>query len=337
MKAFVIHKPFEADVREVEIPSPLEDEVLVKVKAAGFCGTDVHTFRGEHPTEYPIIPGHEFSGVIVKCGSAVSHFQVGDRVIADPNIFCENCPACKANHQIHCQHIRVIGNTRNGAFAEYVTVPERCLFSAEGIDFLQGAMAEPLACCINSHNKYEISIGSRVLVLGAGTIGLMQLMLSKRRGAADITVIDRKPNQLEMAKKLGASRVLISDDAVEQNLRNIHPEGYDVIIEATGVPKVGEMGVRLLANCGTFVAFGACAPNSSITVNPFDIYYKDLKIIGSYALQKTMGQSIAMLGEGGLDLRPLIGQVISLDEMPKVFDDFVNGRTQNKIIVSFED
>lgn len=337
MKAFVINKPFDAGVYEVEKPIPARDEVLIKVKAAGFCGTDIHTYKGEHPTTYPIIPGHEFSGVIAGCGEDVTQFKVGDPVIADPNIFCENCAACKANHQIHCENIKVIGNTRNGAFAEYVTVPERCVFHADGLDLIQGSMAEPLACCINSCNKYQIKVGAHVLILGAGTIGLMQVMLAKRRGAADITVIDVKPGQLEMAAKLGAKYTILSDKDVESKLRELRPKGYDVIVDATGVPFVVEMGIRLLADNGTFVAFGVCAPDAEIKVNPFDIYYRDLKIIGSYALEKTLGQSVAMLGDGGLDLEPLIGQVIPLEDMPRVFDDFVHGRTNNKIIVAFDD
>lgn len=337
MKAFRINKPFDSGIYDVPRPIPCADEILIKVKAAGFCGTDIHTYKGEHPTVYPIIPGHEFSGVVVECGEAATHFKVGDKVIADPNIFCENCEDCKSNHQIHCKNIRVIGNTRNGAFAEYVTVPERCVFMAGGIDLLQGAMAEPLSCCINSQNKYEIRIGSRVLILGAGTIGLMQLMLCKKRGAASITIIDMKQSQLDMAKELGADTIVLSNGNVESRLNDLNPDGYDIIIDATGVPQIVEMGIRLLNHNGTFIVFGACAPNSKISINPFDVYYKDLKIIGSYALEKTMGQAIRMMGEGGLNLNPLIGQVISIDDMPRVFDDFVNGKTHNKIIVVFED
>lgn len=337
MKAFVIHKPFDAGVQEVEKPAPRADEVLIKVKAAGFCGTDIHTFKGEHPTKYPVIPGHEFSGTVAECGAQVTRFKAGDPVVVDPNIFCENCAACKANHPIHCENIQVIGNTRNGAFAEYVSVPERCVFHAGGMDLMQGAMAEPLSCCINSHNKYDIRIGSRVLILGAGTIGLMQLMLTKRRGASDITVVDIKEEQLAMAQKLGADCVIRSDADVEKKLRERHAKGFDIVIDATGVPKVVEMGIRLVAETGTFVAFGACPPDSQIVVNPFDIYYKDLRIIGSYALEKTMGQALRMLDEGGLDLRPLMGKVIPLDDMPGVFDDFVHGRTQGKILVCFDE
>lgn len=337
MKAFRINNPYDAGICEIPIPVPAADEVLIKVKAAGFCGTDIHTYKGEHPTQYPIVPGHEFSGTIAGIGADVNNFKVGDNVIADPNVFCENCDSCKSNHQIHCQNIKVIGNTRDGAFAEYVTVPERCVFNAGNIDLLQGALAEPLSCCINSHNKIEIKFGSKVLILGAETIGLMQMLLCKRRGASSITIIDTKQSQIDMAKKLGADNALISDSGIENKLKELSNDGYDIIIDATGVPKVVEMGIRLLATNGTFISFGACTPDSQITVNPFDIYYKDLKIIGSYALQKTLGQAIKMMDEGGLDLKPLIGKTISIDEMPKVFDDFVNGKTNNKIIVTFED
>ncbi|MDD3174519.1 MAG: alcohol dehydrogenase catalytic domain-containing protein, partial [Herbinix sp.] len=221
MKAFIIQEPFKADVFEVEKPVPKDDEVLIKVVAAGFCGTDIHTFKGEHVTNYPIIPGHEFSGVVEQVGKNVKSFKEGDPVIADPNVFCENCFYCKQNKQIHCEHIEVIGNTRNGAFAEYVTVPERCVFQAGNLDLVQGAMAEPLACVINSHNKVTIPVGAKVLITGAGTIGLMQLIISKRRGASSITIIDIKLDQLELAKTLGADNIILSDSNVEKELRKI--------------------------------------------------------------------------------------------------------------------
>lgn len=335
MKAFVISNPFEAGVVEVEKPVPKEDEVLIKVAAAGFCGTDIHTFKGEHVTNYPIIPGHEFSGTVVETGEKITQFKPGDRVIADPNVFCENCYSCKQNKQIHCENIQVIGNTRNGAFAEYVTVPERCVFPAGEMDLITGSMAEPLACVINSHNKAAIPVGANVLICGAGTIGLMQLLMAKRRGAATVTVIDIKEPQLEKARELGADHGIMSDANVEDTLRKLYPRGFDFIIEATGVPKVCEMAVKLLADTGTYVAFGVCPTDSEIRVNPFEIYYRDLKIIGSYALEKTMPQAISMLN-GGLDLKPLIGKVISIEEMPEVFADFVAGKTSNKIIVKFD-
>ncbi len=273
--------------------------------------------------------------MIEDIGSAVKGFKPGDAVIADPNVFCENCHFCKQNQQIHCENIEVIGNTRNGAFAEYVTVPERCVFHADGIDFIEGAMAEPLACVINAHNKAAIPVGANVLICGAGAIGLMHVLMSKRRGAGRIVVIDLKPSQLEMAKELGADDVLISDANIAATLKNRYPRGFEFVIEATGVPKVAQTAIPLLANTGTYIAFGACPVNSAITINPFDLYYRDLRLIGSYALQKTMPQAIAML-KGGINLKPLVGRTVSLTEMPEAFADFCAGRAVNKTIVTFD-
>ena len=333
MKAFIIKEPFKAGVFEVKKPVPKANEVLIKVAAAGFCGTDIHTFKGEHVTNYPIIPGHEFSGIIEEIGSDITKFKVGDHVVADPNVFCESCYYCKQNMQIHCEDIEVIGNTRNGAFAEYVTVPERCVFQIGNLDLIEASMAEPLACVINSHNKVTIQVGSKVLITGAGTIGLMQLQMAQKRGASMVVMVDIKQEQLNMAKKLGADYALLSGNDIEEKLREIAPRGYDTVIDATGVPSVVEMGIKRLANRGSFIAFGVCPTDSSIKVNPFDIYYRDLKVIGSYALEKTMPQSIAMLENAKLNLRPLISEVISLDEMPEKFNEFVQGKTQGKIIV----
>lgn len=335
MKAFVIRNPNQAEIMEVPKPEPLADEVLIRVRASGFCGTDVHTFKGEHPSKYPLIPGHEFSGVIEKVGAAVTRFKAGEPVVADPNVFCESCRYCKQNKQIHCESLQVIGNTRSGAFAEYVTAPERCVFSAEGLDLVQGSMAEPLGCVINSHNKVTIPVGGSVLIYGAGTIGLMHLLLAKRRGASSITVVDIKPAQLEIAASLGADRTITAGAEAGAALDGNHPDGFSVVIDATGVPTVVEEAIRRVAVTGTFLAFGACPTESSIRINPFELYYRDLNLVGSYALQKTMPQSIAMLREGGLDLRPLIGEVISLEEMPERFAAFVAGKTNNKIIVEF--
>lgn len=335
MKAFVILKPNEFKIMEVEKPRPKNDEVLVKVSASGFCGTDVHTFKGEHPAVYPIIPGHEFAGTVEETGPLAHAFKHGDSVIADPNIFCENCYYCKQNKQIHCENIKVIGNTAHGAFAEYVIVPERCLFNADNIDPIEGAMAEPLACVINAHNKAPIPLGGSVLIFGAGTIGLMHLIISLRAGASSVTIVDIKPDQLKLAKTLGADHALVSDEKLEHTLKQLQPRGYSYVIDATGVAKVVEFAITHLANTGTFIAFGACPKESHITLNPFDLYYRDWKLIGSYALEKTMPQSITMLSEGKLNLSPLVGKIITLEEMPDAFAAFCDGKTNNKIIVKF--
>ena len=257
-------------------------------------------------------------------------------MICNPNIFCENCNACKSNHQIHCENIKVIGNTQDGAFAEYVRVPEQCAFHSDDIDFVLDSMAEPLGCVINAHNKFQMPIGSDVLIFGAGTIGLMHLMLSNRRGEDCAIMVDVKPQQLKLAKQLGASDVLLSTSNLIGKLREIAPAGFQVIIDATGVPKVVEQAITLLSDSGIFIGFGACPVKSSISINPFDLYYHDWKLIGSYALEKTLPQALAIISSGKLDLLPLVCEQISLDEMPGKFKDFVSGLTNNKIIVCFD-
>ncbi len=334
MKAFVITEPNHAALMDIPRPVPAADEVLIRVSASGFCGTDIHTCRGEHPSTYPLVPGHEFSGVVEEAGAAVTQFKPGDPVVADPNIFCESCHFCKQNKQIHCENIQVIGNTRNGAFAEYVTAPERCVFSATGLDPVQAAMAEPLGCVVNAHNKVSIPLGGNVAVFGAGTIGLMHLMIAKRRGAANVAVVDLKEEQLRTAEKLGADKTYLSDACIVAKLRSDFPRGFDVVIDATGSPAVVERAIPLTAVTGTFLAFGACPAESSARINPFDLYYKDWKLVGSYALEKTLGQSLALI-RGGLDLGILIGKTISLGDMPRWFEDFCSGKTSNKIIVTF--
>lgn len=337
MKALYIERENVITLKDLPKPEPKADELLIKVAASGFCGSDIHIYKGGHVQKYPVVPGHEFSGVVEAVGAEVKNFKPGDRVAADPNIFCENCDACKQNHQIHCKNLSVLGSLRDGALAEYVTVPERCAFDIGDLDFVSASMAEPLGCVINSHNKYEIPIGATVLIQGAGTIGLMQMLLSKRRGAALVVMTDIKDAQLEKAKEVGADIVLKSGPDVEEKLRQIASEGFDVVIDCTGVPKCVEQGIKLVKYAGKMIVFGACPVGSKATIDPFDIYFRDIQIIGSYALEKTLGQSIAMLKSGALNLKPLVGKVFPIDEAVEMFEDFAAGRTSNKLIVSFFD
>ncbi len=336
MKAFQFIKPFEAKVVEVAKPQIKHDEVLIKVGASGFCGTDIHTYKGEHPTEYPVIPGHELSGIIEETGDSIQNYHIGDKVVVDPNIFCEKCYYCKRNQQIHCEDLKCIGNTRDGAFAEYVAVPEACLFKiSESADLITMSLAEPLACVISSHNKVAIGIGKDVLIFGAGTIGLMHLMIAKRRGAGTVTIVDIKQGQLDLAKKLGADHTVLSDSKLEEKLREICPRGFLYVFEATGIPKVAEFAFKMLATTGTLIQFGACPIGSKMEVDPQDIYIRELKIVGSYSMQKAMPQAIELIESGNIDLNPLIGDIISIDEMESKFSEFINGKTEKKVVLKF--
>lgn len=336
MKSLLVTGKREARIDNIEIPKIKENELLIKVEAAGLCGTDCHIYLGEYFSDYPIVPGHEFSGVVEKAGKDVTQFKVGDRVSADPNIFCEKCYFCKQNLQNHCENFQAVGVTRNGAFAEYVAVPEANVFPIGDIDFVHAAMIEPLSCVVYGQERARISTGQQVLIFGAGAIGLLHLQLSKHNGAASVTVVDLNPDRLKKAEKLGANHTVLAGQDMERNLRDISARGFQTVIDATGVPSVVENALKYVRNDGTLLVFGVCPNNSKITISPYEIFHRDIKIIGSFALRKTFTQSIALIEGGVVDVSPLIGEVVSLSNLPDAIERMISGQTPMKVIAKPE-
>ena len=272
MKAYVIEGPHRGVVKEVPIPEPQEGELLVKVMAAGLCGTDGHIYQGEYYSSFPLIPGHEFAGIVVKTGPGVKYFREGQRVAADPNIFCGRCEFCKENIQNFCHDFQAIGVTRDGAFAEYVLVPESTAFDVGDLDFTAAALIEPLACVVYGQKRARPVLGAHVLIFGAGPIGLLHLQLAKRNGAATVTMVDIRPERLETARSMGADFTVIAREESERELRRLRPGGYHLVIDSTGAPSVVERAVAFVRNAGTLLVFGVCPPNARIAVSPYEIY-----------------------------------------------------------------
>src|SRR5215212_5722640 len=197
MKAAFIRQPGEADVVTVPEPIPGADDVLIKVRAAGICGTDLHIFKGEYEATYPLIPGHEFSGEVVAVGANVRNFRVGDRVTADPNIPCNRCPSCQRNEPNQCENLAAIGVTRSGAFARYVTAPEGNVFAINDLSFAAAALVEPLACVVWGLKRVQVQPGDSVLIFGAGPMGCLMLQALRSVGASSVVVTDTVPWRLE--------------------------------------------------------------------------------------------------------------------------------------------
>ena len=328
MKAFFIEKPNVGVVRDTQAPIPADDEILLEVKAAGLCGTDVHIYKGEYFGSYPRIPGHEFSGVVAGIGKNVTKFKVGQHVAADPNIFCEACDACKENRQNFCVDMHAVGVTRHGAFAQYLTVPERCVFDTSGLSFTEASMIEPLACVVYGQEKAGIGLGSSVLIFGAGPIGLMLAQLAAINGAASVTVVDLFENKLALAKKLGANHAYTSAEFEKLGLVN----SYEVVIDCTGVPRVIENEIKYVKDSGTILFFGVCPDNSQITINPYEVFKRELKICGSFALKKTFGKAVALAKSGKVNLMNLVDKRLTLDDAPKTFEDVLSGNAGLKTI-----
>ena len=328
MKAFVISEPMVGRITDMPIPVPREDELLIEVIAAGLCGTDIHIYKGEYYGGYPRVPGHEFSGVVVEADRNVTRFKVGQAVAAETNIISETYAPCKANRQNFCENMQAVGVSQDGAMAQYVLVPERCVFDITGMSFLEGALVEPLACVVHGQQCAGVPLGSSVLVLGAGPIGLMHAQLAAVNGAASVTVTDIVPDKLALAKQLGADRTFLSHELADAGVEH----AFDLVIDCTGIPRVVEGAVRYVKDGGTLLFFGVCPPDSKISVSPYEIYKREVRFLGTFALKKTFGQAVQLARSGKINLRDLVDQRLTLDDAPAAFAERVEGNVGLKTV-----
>lgn len=333
MKACFIDKPLSSSVREIEIPVPKDDEVLIKVMAVGVCGTDAHLYLGDYDNPYPTIAGHEFSGIVAGFGKNVKGFEIGQRVAADPNVYCEACDNCKQNRQNYCQDYKGLGNQIPGAYQQYMVIPYRCVFDIGELSFTTAAMIEPLSCVIHGHDKARPDFADRILILGAGPIGLMHLQVCRNDGASFVAVADIKEEQLELAENLGADYTIFNDQNAGERYREIAPDGFNLIIDCTGVPRVIENIIPYLADEGRLLFFGVCPAKESIRVSPYEIYQRELRLIGSNSLKKTFYAAMRQLQLGKVKTESFIGQKVLLEELPEYLKAFAEGKTKLKGIV----
>ncbi|RLE88383.1 MAG: alcohol dehydrogenase [Thermoprotei archaeon] len=322
MKAFLIKEPLEAEVVDLDIPTLSPSEVLVRVKACGICGTDIHIYEGKHLAKYPIIPGHEISGEVVATGEAVEDFKVGDRVVINPNIYCGRCYYCRKGYVHFCEKWIAIGIGRPGGYAEFVAVPEKSLHRMpNNLSFEEAALVEPIACCLRGQDLIDIRLGDRVLIYGLGPIGLIHLQLAKLRGASLIIGAEIIEKRIELGENLGADVVLnpTKDDVAKVVKELTHGRGVDVVIEATGNPKVLEEAINVLDYGGRILVFGVSPPESRVPISPFVIYRKELRLVGSFTNPLTTDRAISVLASRTIRVTPLITHKIELNEVLEYF------------------
>jgi 2-desacetyl-2-hydroxyethyl bacteriochlorophyllide A dehydrogenase len=309
-------------VASVPDPAPGPGEVVVKVDYCGICGTDLHILAGEFPpTPYPITPGHEFSGVVVAVGPSVKpDIREGARVAVDPSLFCGYCRRCRAGRDNLCENWAAIGDTVNGAFAEYVAVPavNAYLLPAD-VDAQSGAMAEPLACAVHGLRRLGPVLGDPVVLVGAGTMGLLLLELLLHAGAGPVTVVDRVGDRLEVARKLGASYTVTDTSALDG-------ERFEVAIDATGVPSVIESATGLLGRGGRMLVFGVSPAEAMVSVSPFRVYNDEITVTGSMAILRSFGPAVDLLASGAVDPRPLLGEALPLEQWGEAVDRVRSGK-----------
>lgn len=336
MRAVTIEKPRTVTVGEKPMPEPGPGEVVVRVARCGLCGTDRHIYEGTFLSHYPLTPGHEFSGAVAAAGEGVREPREGDRVAVDPSLFCGECYYCRRLEGNYCERWGAIGDTTDGAFAEYVRVPARnCYPLPDRLSWAEGAMVEPLACVVWGQRRLGARPGDRALVLGAGPMGLLWVQTLRHGNAGEIVVTDLHEPRLERARSLGASATVLAGEGQDERLRQLAPRGYDAVIDVTGVPAVLEAGIEHAAPGGRVMAFGVCPPESTIAVSPFRVYNKDLTILGSMALNHTFLPALALLEAGAVDAGTLVSHTLGLEEWERALG-VAGGRESMKVQIELD-
>lgn len=315
MPAAQFTAPKEGELVTVPRPEPQTGEVLIEVKRAGICGTDIHIWHGDYAlARYPLIPGHEFAGDIVAVGEGVKRFAVGDRVTADPNVPCLICPECQRNQFNQCHNLAAVGVTRSGAFAGYIVVPERAVFPIGDMTYAAGALIEPLACVVWGLKRVEVHPGDKALLFGAGPMGCLVMQSLLKVGVTDITVVDRSPARLELAASLGATTTITADHFNHDRAKQHAPYGFELVVDATGVPNVIEQALTYARPAGTMWVFGVAPETAMVNINPYNVFRHDLRIVGSFAVNKTFQEATALIDSGAVKVEPLISHVVPLSE-----------------------
>ncbi|WP_326617045.1 zinc-dependent alcohol dehydrogenase family protein [Streptomyces decoyicus] len=331
MRAVVLEEPHQLSVSTVADPTPGHGEVVVKVTAAGLCGTDVHMLAGEFgPTRYPVIPGHEFSGEIVAVGAGVTEFAEGDAIAADPAIYCGSCHFCALGRGNLCEQWGTIGITVDGACAEYVKVPARnCYRLPETVALAHAPLIEPLSTIVRGFDLVAPKLGDHFLIYGAGTMGLLYLQVAQRAGAASVSVVDLNEDRLAVARKLGADAVATGADA----LAAAHPRGWEVVTDCTGNIRAIEDGLTRPVRGGTFQQFGCAPDQEEARFSPFRIYNDEIRIVGSMAILHSYGRAVELLGKGFIDSETMITHSFGLDEYATALKTFQQGSGRKLQIV----
>jgi len=311
VRAAIIERPGTVTVGDRPDPTPTDDGVVVRVGACGICGTDLHIADGEFPpSPYPLVPGHEFAGEIAAVGPrAPGGLREGDRVAVDPSLFCGYCEYCRAGRGNLCANWGAIGDTVDGAFAEYVAAPAaNCYRLPEHVGFREAALIEPLSCAVHGVRRIGVSPGERFLLIGAGTMGLLLQQLLQQ-GGAEVTVVDRNTERLELAKNLGAA-------ATAAGTGELDGRGFDAAADATGAPPAIEAAFGALRRGGRLLVFGVAPDDARISLSPFRIYNDEITVVGSMAVLHSYGAAVDLMAAGRVRTAELLTHALPLDEYP---------------------
>lgn len=332
MKALVYTAPYTLEYTDWPEPQIGADDILVRVKACGICGSDVAGHTGKTGRRLPpVIMGHEAAGVVERMGKNVAGFKPGDRICFDSTVYCNQCPACKKGQYNRCVKRQVLGVSvpefkRHGAFAEFVAVPSWiCAKLPEGMSFVQACLLEPASIGTHAAHRPPISRGDTVAVLGAGTIGLFILQGAKLRGARTIAC-DINDFRLGLAKQVGADACINSAKTAlkDEILKQTDGRGTDVTFEAVGFGETFRQAISITKTGGAIVAVGNLQKETEFNLQ--ELVSRELAFIGSYASAGEFRTCIDLIASGKINVGPLISEVLPLKEGPAAFKRLLEGK-----------
>ncbi len=343
MKAVVLNGPNDFEATEIEKPVIGDNDILLEMKKAAICGTDMRILNGTKTrgVRYPSVIGHEMCGVICEVGKNVKGFEVGEKVSIANVIPCGSCPACLAGRENACMNRKAIGYEFNGGFEEYILIPEIAIKSGnvvklpENVSFTAGALIEPLACCIRGLKNAGTGFNDTVLIVGAGPIGLMHMQLSKIAGAKQVIVSEPNEMRRQVAKELGAD---ICVDPTTEDLEQIIKEqtngmGADVIVMAIGVPALVNSTLKLCKKGGTVNLFAGFAGTGECTIEVNTIHYNEIRVNGSTAYKRADYLEAAdMVKSGKINLDRIATHTFKIENFKDAYEMSKSGKGLKIII-----
>lgn len=326
MKAAFLYKPGDIRIEEMDIPVPKDDEALIRIKAVGVCGSDVHFYKvgriGDFVVKEPLILGHECAGEVVSVGKAVKNLKAGDRVAIEAGVPCRKCNYCRMGRYNLCADVTFLAAPPfHGAFCEYIAHPEDFLFKLpDNVSFAEGAMIEPLAVGVYAAERGDVNVRNTVAIIGSGPIGLMTLQAVRARGATDVVITDLEPFRLDLAKKLGASLTINAreEDPV-QRILEYTDGGADVVLEAIGLPETIQQTVKI-ARPGAVIVWIGMPTVDDIPIRVVEAICKDVDIRGIFRYANAYPPAIKLVSSGKIDVKSMITTTFTLDQTQEALE-----------------
>ncbi|MFN7997989.1 MAG: zinc-dependent alcohol dehydrogenase family protein [Bryobacteraceae bacterium] len=307
----------------VQAPKPeaRPHTLLMRVAASGICGTDPHILHGLYPANLPLIPGHEYAGIVESVGDGVDGFAPGDHVAVDPNILCGVCDFCRRGKVHLCKNLVALGVNIPGGFAEYCVVPVSQAYKIpKSLPLSHAALAEPVACCLRGVDLAGIVSGDRVVIFGAGPMGAIILQLARMQGASSVVMIDPQERRRKRAEALGASWTL---DPTRENavaaIRSQYPDGAEVVFDCSGNVAAVRQTLEVVMRGGTVMLYGVCHKDHNVEINPFWVNDNEITIRGSYNNPNTMARALDLLAGGRLDAGAVVTDLFPLEKGIEAF------------------